>query len=294
MPCAPPALFLGKRRARLSRRFQRRFDILSHTDVGKPFGNHAGGCRHSCPNTRAVTELLLIGDHCAVQNHLLQGFLPPRRGRAVPRIGNRCVEQLKRFLYKFSDGRNKCPDLRGHHRVCQHRTHDALGAVQAVIRLTDDAITRLNPKPEIWHRSYGQFFEDVHTRRTKVLINFQRRGGVILNGPKRLIKVAQDTALGVGFLNVLELALSDADCSSFSGSLSGYSGCPVERGNNVPLLSWDRCPLISPEPKYARPSAVCGTISCHCSTAADSHAALSTHSPSVSAPPPWCGAVRPP
>ena len=54
------------------------------------------------------------------------------------------------------------------------------------------------------------FFEDVHTRRTKVLINFQRRGGRNLERSQKAHKVAQDAALGVGFLNVLELALRDA------------------------------------------------------------------------------------
>ena len=56
-------------------------------------------------------------------------------------------------------------------------------------------------------------------------------------------------------------------CSSFSGSLSRIFKVS---GPNVATISsavLGPMPLISPDPKYAsRPSAVCGTISCHCST----------------------------
>ena len=92
-------LFLGKRNAQaFAHRFQRRFDILSHTDVGKPLGNHAGGVVLLPEHTRAV-QVLLVGDHCAVQNHLLQGFLYFLGADALFRDGNGRVEQEQCFLY---------------------------------------------------------------------------------------------------------------------------------------------------------------------------------------------------
>ena len=87
----------------------------------------------------------------------------------------------------------------------QHRALDALGAVQAVIRLADDAVHTLESEPGNLAQIIRAFFEDVHTRRTKVLINFQRRGGRDFERSQKAHKIAQDAALGVGFLNVLEL-----------------------------------------------------------------------------------------
>lgn len=92
-------LLLGKRDTQtFAHRFQRRFDILSHTDVGKPLGNHAGGVVLQPEHTRAV-QVLLVGDHCAVQNHLLQCFLHFLGADALFRDGNGRVEQQKCFLY---------------------------------------------------------------------------------------------------------------------------------------------------------------------------------------------------
>ena len=94
-------LFLGKRNAQaFAHRFQRRFDILSHTDVGKPLGNHAGGVVLLPEHTRAV-QVLLIGDRCAVQNHLLQGFLHLLGADALFRDRNGRVEQQKCSLYQI-------------------------------------------------------------------------------------------------------------------------------------------------------------------------------------------------
>ena len=92
----------------------------------------------------------------------------------------------------------------------QHRAFDALGAVQTVVRLADDTIHTLEAEAGDLAQVIRAFFEDVHTRRTKVLINFQRRGGRNFERPQKAHKVAQDAALGVGFLNVLELSLGDA------------------------------------------------------------------------------------
>ena len=92
-------LFLGKRNAQaFAHRFQHRFDILDHTDVGKPLGNHASGVVLLPEHTRAV-QVLLVGNHCAVQNHLLQGFLHFLGADALFRDGNGRVEQQKCFLY---------------------------------------------------------------------------------------------------------------------------------------------------------------------------------------------------
>ena len=229
-------LLLGKRNAQtFAHRFQRRFDILSHTDVGKPLGNHAGGVVLLPEHTRAV-QVLLIGDHCAVQNHLLQGFLHLLGADALFRDGNRCVEQQKRFLYQiFRWQKQMSRFAAGILQRVQHRTLDALGAVQAVIRLTDDAIHTLESKAGNLAQVIRTFFEDVHTRRTKVLINFQRRGGRNFERSQKAHKVAQDTALGVGFLNVLELALGDAaDLQQLLRLVvKDIQGVLSERGNNV-------------------------------------------------------------
>ena len=92
-------LLLGKRNAQtFAHRFQRRFDILSHTDIGKPLGNHAGGIVLLPEHARAV-QVLLVGDHCTMQNHLLQGFLHFLGADALFRDGNGRIEQEQRFLY---------------------------------------------------------------------------------------------------------------------------------------------------------------------------------------------------
>ena len=92
-------LFLGKRNAQaFTHRFQRGFNVLSHTDVGKPLGNHAGGVILLPEHTRAV-QVLLVGDHCAVQNHLPQGFLHFLGADALFRDGNWYIEQEQRFFY---------------------------------------------------------------------------------------------------------------------------------------------------------------------------------------------------
>ena len=86
-------LFLGKRNAQaFAHRFQRRFNVLCHADIGKPFGNHAGGVILLPKHARAV-QVLLVGDYCAVQDHLLQGFLHFLGADALFRDGNRRVEQ---------------------------------------------------------------------------------------------------------------------------------------------------------------------------------------------------------
>ena len=177
-------LLLGKRNAQaFAHRFQRRLDILSHTDIGKPFGNHAGGVVLLPEHTRAV-QVLLIGDHCAVQNHLPQGFLHFLGADALFRDGNGRVEQQKRFLYQIFRWQKQMPRFTaGILQRVQHRALDALGAVQAVIRLTDDAIHTLESEAGNLAQVIRTFFEDVHTRRTKVLINFQRCGGRDLERP---------------------------------------------------------------------------------------------------------------
>ena len=117
----------------------------------------------------------------------------------------------------------------------QHRALDALGAVQAVIRLTDDAIHTLESEPGNLAQVIRTFFEDVHTRRTKVLINFQRRGGRNFERSQKAHKVAQNAALGVGFLNVLEFSLGDAaDLQQLLRLVvKDIQGVRSERGNNV-------------------------------------------------------------
>ena len=125
----------------------------------------------------------------------------------------------------------------------QHRALDALGAVQAVIRLTDDAIHTLESEPGNLAQIIRAFFEDVHTRRTKVLINFQRRGGRNFERSQKAHKVAQNAALGVGFLNVLELPLGDAaDLQQLLRLVvKDIQGVRSERGNNV-LCCLGTCP----------------------------------------------------
>ena len=92
-------LLLGKRNAQtFAHRFQCRLDVLGHADIGKPLGNHAGGVILLPEHTRAV-QVLLVGYHCAVQNHLLQGFLHFLGADALFRDGNGRVEQQKCFLY---------------------------------------------------------------------------------------------------------------------------------------------------------------------------------------------------
>ena len=229
-------LLLGKRDAQtFAHRLQRRFDILNHADIGKPLGNHAGGIILLPEHTRAV-QVLLIGDHCAVQNHLLQGFLHLLGADALFRDGNRCVEQQKRFLYQiFRWQKQMSRFAAGILQRVQHRTLDALGAVQAVIRLTDDAIHTLESEAGNLAQVIRTIFEDVHTRRTKVLINFQRRGGRNFERSQKAHKVAQNTAPGVGFLNVLELALGDAaDLQQLLRLVvKDIQGVRSERGNNV-------------------------------------------------------------
>ena len=229
-------LLLGKRDTQtFTHRFQRGFNVLSHTDVGKPLGNHAGGVVLLPEHTRAV-QVLLVGDHCAVQNHLPQGFLHLLGADALFRDGNRCVEQQKRFLYQiFRWQKQMSRFAAGILQRVQHRAFDALGAVQAVIRLTDDAIHTLESEAGDLAQVIRAFFEDVHTRRTKVLINFQRRGGRNFERSQKAHKVAQDTALGVGFLNVLELALGDAaDLQQLLRLVvKDIQGVRSERGNNV-------------------------------------------------------------
>ena len=84
-------------------------------------------------------------------------------------------------------------------------------------------------------------------------------------------KTAEDivATFGPDTLNILDTEPEKLPriCSSFSGSLSRIFKVS---GPNVATISsavLGPIPLISPEPRYANsPSAVCGTISCHCST----------------------------
>ena len=229
-------LLLGKRDTQtFAHRFQRGFNVLCHADVGKPLSNHAGGVILLPEHTRAV-QVLLIGDHCAVQNHLPQGFLHFLGADALFRDGNGRVEQQKCFLYQIFRWQKQMPRFTaGILQRVQYRALDALGAVQAVIRLTDDAIHTLESEAGNLAQVIRTFFEDVHTRRTKVLINFQRRGGRNFERSQKAHKVAQDAALGVGFLNVLELALGDtADLQQFLRLVvKDIQGVRSERGNNV-------------------------------------------------------------
>ena len=68
-----------------------------------------------------------------------------------------------------------------------------------------------------------------------MLIDFQRRGGRDLERSQKAHKVAQDTALGVGFLNVLEFALGDAaDLQQFFRLIiKDIQGIRAERGDNI-------------------------------------------------------------
>ena len=117
----------------------------------------------------------------------------------------------------------------------QHRALDALGAVQAVIRLTDDAIHTLESEPGNLAQIIRAFFEDVHARRAEVLINLQRRGRRNFERSQKAHKVAQNAALGVGFLNVLELSLGDAaDLQQFLRLVvKDIQGVRSERSDNV-------------------------------------------------------------
>ena len=171
-----------------------------------------------------------------MQNHLPQGFLHFLGADALFRDGNGRVEQQKRFLYQIFRWQKQMPRFTaGILQRVQHRALDALGAVQAVVRLTDDAIHALESEAGDLAQVIRAFFEDVHTRRTKVLINFQRRGGRNFERSQKAHKVAQDTALGVGFLNVLELALGDAaDLQQLLRLVvKDIQGVRSERGNNV-------------------------------------------------------------
>ena len=107
--------------------------------------------------------------------------------------------------------------------------------MQTIVRLADDAIHTLESEAGNLAQIIRAFFEDVHTRRTKVLINFQRRGGRNFERSQKAHKVAQDTALGVGFLNVLEFALGDAaDLQQLLWLVvKDIQGVRSERGNNV-------------------------------------------------------------
>ena len=229
-------LFLGKRNAQaFAHRFQRRFNVLCHADIGKPLGNHAGGVILLPKHARTV-QVLLVGDHCTVQNHLLQGFLHLLGADALFQDRNGRVEQQKCFLYQIFRWQKQMPRFTaGILQRVQHRALDALGAVQAVIRLTDDAIHTLESEPGNLAQIIRAFFEDVHTRRSKVLINFQRRGGRNFERSQKAHKVAQNTALGVGFLNVLELALGDAaDLQQLLRLVvKDIQGVRSERGNNI-------------------------------------------------------------
>ena len=92
-------LLLGKRNTQtFAYRFQCRLNVLDHADIGKPLGNHAGGVILLPEHTRAV-QVLLVGDYCAVQNHLLQGLLYFFGADALFRDRNRRIEQEQRFLY---------------------------------------------------------------------------------------------------------------------------------------------------------------------------------------------------
>ena len=91
-------LLLGKRDAQtFAHRFQRGFDVLGHADIGKPLGNHAGGVVLLPEHARTV-QVLLVGNHCAMQNHLLQGFLHFLGADALFRDGN---GRLGRLLSNF-------------------------------------------------------------------------------------------------------------------------------------------------------------------------------------------------
>ena len=117
----------------------------------------------------------------------------------------------------------------------QHRAFDAFGTVQAVIRLADDSIHTLEAEAGDLAQVIRAFFEDVYARRAEVLIDFQRRGGCDFERSQEAHKVAQNAALGVGFLNVLELALGDAaDLQKFFRLvIKDVQGIRAERGDNI-------------------------------------------------------------
>ena len=68
-----------------------------------------------------------------------------------------------------------------------------------------------------------------------MLIDFQCCGGRDLERPQKAHKVAQNAALGIGFLNVLEFSLGDAaDLQQlFRLVVKDIQGVRSERGNNV-------------------------------------------------------------
>ena len=140
----------------------------------------------------------------------------------------------------------------------QHRTLDALGAVQAVVSLTDDAIHTLEAEAGNLAQIIRAFFEDVHTCRTKVLINFQRRGGRDFERSQKAHKIAQDAALGVGFLNVLEFALGDAaDLQQLLRLIvKDIQGIRAERGDNI-LCRLGADALDKPRTKIRQQSVRC-------------------------------------
>ena len=171
-----------------------------------------------------------------MQNHLLQCFLHFLGADALFRDGNGRVEQQKCFLYQiFRWQKQMSRFAAGILQRVQHRTLDALGTVQAVIRLTDDAIHTLESEAGNLAQVIRTFFEDVHTRRTKVLINFQRRGGRNFERSQKAHKVAQNAAFGVGFLNVLEFSLGNAaDLQQLLRLvIKDIQGIRAERGDNV-------------------------------------------------------------
>ena len=117
----------------------------------------------------------------------------------------------------------------------QHCAFDTFGAVQAVVCLADDAVHTLEAEAGDLAQVIRAFFEDVHTRRAEVLINFQRRGGRDLERSQKTHKIAQNAALGVGFLNILEFSLGDAaDLQQLLRRvIKDIQGIRSERGDNV-------------------------------------------------------------
>ena len=117
----------------------------------------------------------------------------------------------------------------------QHRALDALGTVQAVVRLADDAVHALEAEAGNLAQIIRAFFEDVHARRAEVLIDFQRRSRRDFERSQKAHKIAQNAALGVGFLNILEFALGDAaDLQQLLRLVvKDIQGVRAERGNNV-------------------------------------------------------------
>ena len=68
-----------------------------------------------------------------------------------------------------------------------------------------------------------------------MLIHFQRRGGRDLERSQKTHKIAQNAALGVGFLNILEFSLGDAaDLQQLLRRvIKDIQGIRAERGDNV-------------------------------------------------------------